>query len=146
MKRLNAIMSATHGWLERIAEKGAPYVERILGRLPSKEEVEVVDFATDADLAMLRQEPLRARVLLRSIGIVFAVFIMWAAVAQLDEVTRGEGKVIPSRQIQVLWAAITLRRSLNCCSEEKSIALVGSSSKRIGGSIRKARAIATPCR
>ena len=102
MKRLNAIMSATHGWLERIAEKGAPYVERILGRLPSKEEVEVVDFATDADLAMLRQEPLRARVLLRSIGIVFAVFIMWAAVAQLDEVTRGEGKVIPSRQIQVL--------------------------------------------
>ena len=26
----------------------------------------------------------------------------WAAVAQLDEVTRGEGKVIPSRQVQIL--------------------------------------------
>lgn len=29
-------------------------------------------------------------------------FLVWAAIAQLDEVTRGEGKVIPSRQIQVL--------------------------------------------
>ena len=102
MKRLNAMFEAMHAWLERVAQKATPYVERILGRLPSREEVEVVDFATDADLAMLRQEPLRARVLLRSIGIVFAVFVVWAAVAQLDEVTRGEGKVIPSRQVQIL--------------------------------------------
>jgi len=102
MSRLKSMLAAVHGWLERIAERNAPRVERILGRLPSREEIEAVDFATDADLAMLRQEPLRARVLLRSIGIVFAIFVLWAAVAQLDEVTRGEGKVIPSRQLQVL--------------------------------------------
>jgi adhesin transport system membrane fusion protein len=102
MSGLKSMLGAVHGWLERIAEKNAPRVERVLGRLPSREEIEAVDFATDADLAMLRQEPLRARVLLRSIGIVFAVFILWAAVAQLDEVTRGEGKVIPSRQLQIL--------------------------------------------
>lgn len=102
MKRLNAIMGAMHGWLESIAKRGVPYVERILGRLPNKEDIEAVDFASDADLAMLRQEPLRARVLLRSIGIVFAGFVLWSAFAQLDEVTRGEGKVIPSRQVQVL--------------------------------------------
>lgn len=95
IKRLN-------GWLERVAEKNKPRVERVLGRLPNQEDVEVVDFATDADLAMLRQEPLRARVLLRAIGIVFLIFILWAAVARLDEVTRGEGKVIPSKQLQVL--------------------------------------------
>ena len=40
----------------------------VLGRLPSKEEGEAVDFSTDADVAILRQEPLRARVLLRSVG------------------------------------------------------------------------------
>ena len=102
MKRLTAVFNARHAWLEAIAQRAAPRVERILGRLPSREEIDVVDFATDADLAMLRQEPLRARVLLRSIGVVFAVFILWAAVAQLDEVTRGEGRVIPSRQIQIL--------------------------------------------
>jgi adhesin transport system membrane fusion protein len=102
MKRLKAIFAALHARLERIAQGSAPLVERLLGRLPSREEVDVVDFATDADLAMLRQEPLRARILLRSIGIVFAVFVLWAAVAKLDEVTRGEGRVIPSRQVQIL--------------------------------------------
>jgi adhesin transport system membrane fusion protein len=102
MSRLKSMLAPVHGWLERVAQKNAPRVERVLGRLPSREEIEAVDFATDADLAMLRQEPLRARVLLRSIGIVFTVFLLWAAVAKLDEVTRGEGKVIPSRQLQVL--------------------------------------------
>ncbi|KXB30440.1 secretion protein HylD [Dechloromonas denitrificans] len=102
MSRLKTMIGRVQAWLEGIAEKSAPHVEKVLGRLPNKEEIEVVDFATDADLAMLRQEPLRARVLLRSIGIVFAVFVLWAAVAQLDEVTRGEGKVIPSKQVQVL--------------------------------------------
>lgn len=102
MSRLKSWGAAIHAWLERVAQKNAPYVEKVLGRLPNREEIEVVDFATDADLAILRQEPLRARVLLRSIGVVFAIFLMWAAVARLDEVTRGEGKVIPSKQLQVL--------------------------------------------
>ncbi|MBS4018093.1 MAG: HlyD family type I secretion periplasmic adaptor subunit [Dechloromonas sp.] len=91
-----------HGWLEKLAVSNKPRVERVLGRLPNREDVEVVDFATDADLAMLRQEPLRARFLLRSIGLVFVLFVIWAAIAQLDEVTRGEGRVIPSKQLQVL--------------------------------------------
>jgi len=102
MKRPGTIGGRLHAWLESIARKSAPGVEKVLGRLPSQEESETVDFATDADLAILRQEPLRARMLLRTIGIVIALFIMWAAVAQLDEVTRGEGKVIPSRQVQIL--------------------------------------------
>ena len=102
MKRLGAIGVRLHAWLEGIARRSAPGVEKVLGRLPSQEESETVDFATDADLAILRQEPLRARIVLRTIGIVVALSIMWAAVAQLDEVTRGEGKVIPSRQVQIL--------------------------------------------
>ena len=102
MKQLKALVLWLHKRLEAIAKNSAPYVEKTLGRLPSEAEVEAVDFATDADLAILRQEPLQARMLLRSIGIVMALAIMWAALAQLDEVTRGEGKVIPSKQVQVL--------------------------------------------
>lgn len=102
MDKPKAFLHAVHGSLEAVAARGAPYVEKVLGRLPNREEEEAVDFATDADVAILRQEPLRARVLLRSILIVVAVFILWASVAPLDEVTRGEGKVIPSRQVQVL--------------------------------------------
>jgi membrane fusion protein, adhesin transport system len=102
VSRLKRAFTTVHGWLEKLAVRNKPRVERVLGRLPNREEVEVVDFATDADLAMLRQEPLRARFLLRSIGVVFVLFIVWAALAQLDEVTRGEGRVIPSKQLQVL--------------------------------------------
>jgi len=102
MSAPGTFVSAIRAWLDRIAGKAAPYVERVLGRLPGRVDIEAVDFSTDADLAVLRQEPLRARVLLRSIGIVVSVFVLWAAVAQLDEVTRGEGKVIPSRQVQIL--------------------------------------------
>ncbi|WP_028996072.1 HlyD family type I secretion periplasmic adaptor subunit [Azonexus hydrophilus] len=102
MSRLKTAFTTVHAWLEKLALRNKPRVERVLGRLPNREDVEVVDFATDADLAMLRQEPLRARFLLRSIGLVFVLFVVWAAIAQLDEVTRGEGRVIPSKQLQVL--------------------------------------------
>jgi adhesin transport system membrane fusion protein len=102
MSRLQALAAGLHRKLDVIAGSLKPYVERVLGRLPGKEEGDVVDFSTDADVAILHQEPLRARVLLRSVGIVMALFILWAAVAQLDEVTRGEGKVIPSKQVQIL--------------------------------------------
>lgn len=102
MSRLKLALGKLHALLERVAVSNASRVEKILGRLPNREDIEAVDFATDADLAMLRQEPLRARVLLRSIGIVAVIFLLWAAIAQLDEVTRGDGKVIPSRQLQVL--------------------------------------------
>lgn len=102
MKRLKKMFTAVIGWLEKMAERGKPLVERVLGRLPNREDVEVVDFASDADLAILRQEPLRARFLLRAIGVVLFLFIVWAAFAQLDEVTRGEGRVIPSKQVQIL--------------------------------------------
>ena len=69
MNRLQVLAARLHQGLEAIAVRGKPHVERLLGRLPSKEEGEAVDFSTDADVVILRQEPLRARVLLRSIGI-----------------------------------------------------------------------------
>ena len=80
--RLKKWAVVIHAWLERRAERAAPYVEKVLGRLPNKEEQEAVDFATDADLAIIRQEPLRARVLLRAIGLVILLFITWAALAR----------------------------------------------------------------
>lgn len=60
------------------------------------------DFAADADYAILRQEPIRARALMHLLLWISLLFVVWAAFATVDEVTRGEGKVIPLRQIQVL--------------------------------------------
>ncbi len=45
---------------------------------------------------------LKARALLYVIALVFISLVVWAGFASVDEVTRGEGKVIPSRQLQVI--------------------------------------------
>lgn len=60
------------------------------------------DWDADADWARLEQEPLRARALLHFGFLVLLVLLVWAAFAEIDEVTRGEGKVIPSSQIQIV--------------------------------------------
>jgi len=43
-----------------------------------------------------------AHILLFAIVLFFVLFIAWASFATLDEVTRGEGRVIPSSQVQVV--------------------------------------------
>ena len=91
------------GWLETIRVRIQPRIDSWLSRMAvAEKEREQQGFAADTDYAILQQEPLRAKVLLNTIGIAFAIALMWAAVSQIDEVTRGEGKVIPSRQLQVL--------------------------------------------
>ena len=55
-----------------------------------------------AEQAAIEQEPLRAKRLLYGIGIIVVVMIGWSAFAEIDTVTRGQGKVIPSRQVQVI--------------------------------------------
>ena len=93
----------TVGWLERIRLRLQPYTDAWLERMSGADKAqELQGFEADSDYAILQQEPLRARILLKSVGIALAIAIMWAAVNRLDEVTRGEGKVIPSRQLQVL--------------------------------------------
>jgi adhesin transport system membrane fusion protein len=79
-------------------------VDRIFQRwVPDKTE-EDLDWVSDAEWARLQQEPVRARVVLRTIGLVLLVLLLWAAFAEVDEITRGIGKVIPSRQLQIIQA------------------------------------------
>ena len=55
-----------------------------------------------AEEAILDQEPLKTRRLLYAIALSVVVIIVWATFAEVDIVTRGQGKVIPSRQVQIL--------------------------------------------
>ncbi len=56
----------------------------------------------DAELAILNQAPLRARKILYWMIISLILLIVWAGVTKIDEITRGEGRVIPSQQVQVV--------------------------------------------
>lgn len=57
---------------------------------------------TDAEFALKQQQILKARGLLYGVALVFISLLVWAGFASVDEVTRGEGKVIPSQQLQVI--------------------------------------------
>mgnify|MGYP003382228047 CR=1 FL=1 len=101
-QRLMALMTRLQGWLEAVRVRVQPYVERWLADWKETPENREADFVQDADNFIIHQEPLRARVLVKTILIAVALFIMWTAVALIDEITKGEGKVIPSSQIQIL--------------------------------------------
>ena len=45
------------------------------------------------------------RLVIVACAITFLVFLLWASIAQVDEVTSGEGKVIPSSKLQIITAA-----------------------------------------
>ena len=59
-------------------------------------------FELEAEQIMSRQGTRRAQAIVRAAAISVAVCIVWAAWARVDEVTRGDAKVIPSRQLQLV--------------------------------------------
>ncbi|MEA1072711.1 HlyD family type I secretion periplasmic adaptor subunit [Sphingomonas sp. LY160] len=60
----------------------------------------------DSAVRAKRREPLTgARLIIVSVTVGFALFILWAMLAQVDEVTAGTGKVIPSSKVQLIQAS-----------------------------------------
>jgi adhesin transport system membrane fusion protein len=96
-------------WFEKLGrfldKTGIPasrLIEKAFARWLSFKTVDQRDWVTEADWARLQQEPVRARLLLRVIAYIMLLLFIWAAFAKVDEVARGEGKVIPSSQLQVI--------------------------------------------
>ena len=63
-----------------------------------------LDWLDDAERAILAQEPLRARALLWTVFGVLVALLLWASFAEIDEVARGQARVIPSSQLQIVQA------------------------------------------
>ena len=74
----------------------------LVTRLTPIDEKDHLDWAGDADWARLQQEPLRARQLLRLAAFALLIMLIWAAFASIDEVTRGEARVVPTSQLQIV--------------------------------------------
>ena len=97
-----AFFSRVAGWLEPMRKRVDPLLDPPLrwvgGRGPLKGETAI----DEAEELLERQDPLRARAVLRVLLLVVVLFIAWAAFAPMEEVARGEGRVVPSKQLQVL--------------------------------------------
>ncbi|RPJ16712.1 MAG: HlyD family type I secretion periplasmic adaptor subunit [Desulfobacteraceae bacterium] len=63
---------------------------------------EDIDLVTDIRSSVMAQSPRGGRAILWSVLILTAIAVFWAAVSEVEEVTRGQGKVIPASQIQVI--------------------------------------------
>ncbi|MEM1293877.1 MAG: HlyD family type I secretion periplasmic adaptor subunit [Verrucomicrobiota bacterium] len=61
-----------------------------------------IDFARSAREALMRDNVRGANLLLWLIAAVIITFFYWASQAQIDEVTKGMGKVIPSSSVQTV--------------------------------------------
>ena len=55
-----------------------------------------------ADRAKLEQDPIKTRLLFYCVCLLIVSLLVWSAFAEVDQVTRGEGTVIPSQQLQIL--------------------------------------------
>ncbi|MDE2353752.1 MAG: biotin/lipoyl-binding protein, partial [Betaproteobacteria bacterium] len=80
-----------------------PYFDWLLRRQDIKfVDAGLDDFMASADNAMLMQEPVKARVLIKLMIWLAVLFLVWATFTKVNEVTRGDGKVIPFSQVQMI--------------------------------------------
>lgn len=92
------VVTDRNGFLSWFAKPVYAVIDRLVGQ-------EVAEHASwqEQSADMLREQTLsHARVILKVVLLVVTVLLVWAAFAKVDEVTRGEGRVIPSSQVQVI--------------------------------------------
>ncbi|HEY9102425.1 HlyD family type I secretion periplasmic adaptor subunit [Chitinimonas sp.] len=94
-------MSLPARWT-RFYQRCSAQLDRLFKALAPDPNEADADFDTQAHWAIAEQTPRGARTLVWLTAAAFLVLLLWAAFARIDETTRGEGKVIPSRQVQVL--------------------------------------------
>ena len=61
-----------------------------------------LDYIDDKTAALLLNTPTSARIMLWVMVLFFISAAVWASWAEIDKVTVGQGKVIPSSQVQVI--------------------------------------------
>jgi adhesin transport system membrane fusion protein len=65
-------------------------------------QAEDLDLTTDIRASLLVQSPRGGRAIIWVVLVLFAVFMVWAALSEIEQVTRGIGKVVPSTQVQIV--------------------------------------------
>jgi len=91
--------------LERVRVVLAPATDKLLGATVTDADAAAAGmntFEREADALISRQGTRGAQTIVRAAVFAVAALLAWAALATVDEVTRGDARVIPSRQLQVV--------------------------------------------
>lgn len=78
------------------------FLSGLRSSLASRREEVRGDMIDDAAWTLSQQRTRGSRLLIWVSLLTMGVLIAWASTAKIDEVVRGEGKVVPSRQLQVI--------------------------------------------
>ena len=100
-QQLFEVLGKVHNFFKARAWLTKP-VHNVLERWTPAETKDDLDWQHEADLAILEQTPLRAKKILYWMLGVLVVLLAWSGFTKIDEVTRGEGRVTPSKQVQVI--------------------------------------------
>lgn len=95
------VMGKLHKFLQKHPRLTKP-INALVARWAPQDTREYLEWEEEAEIAMRDQAPLRAKKLLYWVAGVLAVLLLWSAFTKVDEVTRGEGRVIPSGQVQII--------------------------------------------
>lgn len=93
--------------LERVRRLLEPLTSRIFGPaldVAKAHAAGYTSFEAEADAVMSQQATYRAQQIVRTAGLIVLALLVWATLAHVDEVTKGDAKVTPSRQLQVIQA------------------------------------------
>lgn len=88
------------GAISHKTDAGKGLIDRLFGRwlnVPGDK-----DWVVDAEWAKIQQDPIKPNRLLYTVIIAIIVLITWAAFAEVATVARGDGKVVPSSQLQTV--------------------------------------------
>lgn len=87
-----------------VSEQALKVAQPVEQKIVSPEKVSSDDIAllSDSNAALFQSAPRFGSLITRSFISFIAVFLIWAYFAEIDEITVGEGKVIPSSQVQVI--------------------------------------------
>ena len=91
--------------LERIRLTFEPLTNRVFGAGVADDEANRAGFRSfeqQATEVMSRAQTQRAQKIVRAAVLVVVVMIVWAALARVDEITKGDARVISSRQLQLI--------------------------------------------
>ena len=88
--------------LEVVRKLFDPISRRVLGPATAPDPAGFRSFEAEAQQVMSRDKTHRAQLIVRAAVLMVVVLLVWASLAHVQEVTRGEGKVIPSKQLQIV--------------------------------------------
>ena len=82
------VIEAASGWMESLNRY--------------RKQKMAMDYMPDTSAAILLQTPVGGRLLIYLSAAAVVSFVIWAGFARLDEIVRGNGKVVPSSRVQII--------------------------------------------